>query len=88
VLPARLQSLEIGNFNENPPKVSSRNGGNSRFGETFGGDNFDPHCLVGVAVDLRLFDPISGGHARQILKEILDFTCLLLEHEQTFAIKT
>jgi hypothetical protein len=38
-----LQALKTGNFRENLPKVSSPNRKNSRFGETFLGDNFDLH---------------------------------------------
>ena len=41
-----LQGLKIGNLGENLPKVSSPNRKNSRFRETFNGDNFDHHCAV------------------------------------------
>lgn len=41
---------KFGNFDEKPPEVSSPHRRNSRSGETIGGDVFDRHWAVGLAV--------------------------------------
>ena len=45
-----FQAPKIGNPSENLPKVSSRNRRNSRFGETFCGDEFRSSLSGGAAV--------------------------------------
>src|SRR5690242_5789136 len=45
-----LQAPKIGNLGENLSKVSGLPREYSRFWETFSGDFFDRHCVVGLAV--------------------------------------
>lgn len=58
------------------------------FVETIGGDWFDHHWTVGVAVNLRRFGPLDGGAACAAIVRQIDLAnsmlpCLLLEDEQT-----
>src|SRR5882757_6260735 len=47
-----LHVTKFSNLRENLPKVSGQIPRYSRFWETFRGDNFDLHCVVGLAGEL------------------------------------
>jgi len=75
-IPAVSANPKIGNFGENLPKVSGPHRRNSRFRETVGGDGFDGHCVVGLAVRTRVADsgnrnPVRTLHWNSLVETIL-----------------